>query len=959
MAIYHFSGTVISRSQGRNAVVSAAYRSAEKLYDEHQEKTADFSRKQDVIYKEIMLPEGAPEWMSNRDKLWNGVEAIEKRKDAQLAREFNFALPKELTHEQNITLAREFVASEFVARGMVADLCIHDGKTKDGENQPHAHVMLALRDVTAEGFGKKNREWNAKENLCLWREAWAEYTNKHLALNGVDQRIDHRTLGEQGINLEAQRKIGPDILRVHETRIEDHLRIARENGERILADPNIALNAITRQQSTFTHQDLARFINRHTADAEQFQTVYETVKVSSQVIALGKDEQDRERFTTKGMLDLEKKMLNNVFTLERRGHGVESVRELGIERALERARGTKETERLGSAVSLTYLSEQQKDGLSHIVEAGDIKCLIGYAGTGKSHLLSEARTMWEGEGYKVLGATLSGIAAENLEGASGIASRTIASRSYYWDRGEHLTNKDILVVDEAGMIGSRQMARLVEEVKDSGAKLVLIGDPQQLQAIEAGAAFRAISEQTGYISLTEIRRQHERWQQEATKEFATRQTEAAINRYDQHDHVHVFETQAVAKTALVEMWNDARLANGEKTQKTQIMLAYTRRDVQELNEMARDLRKQNNELGEDQKLQTNTGEKSFAEGDRIYFLKNDRSLGVMNGTLGTIDKLADERITVRLDKDDLNGNQKVITFNLRDYNNINHGYAATIHKAQGVTVDRSYILASKHLDAHATYVGMARHKESADLFWSKEEFANQREMIKTIGRDRSKDVTLDYLDRDLKEGREINEPTKEHEIKSEKAQEKREKSVQDLVKELRELGKTHGKEKGNTEQEYVRELQKLNQEAEIRNEKLDAKDYQYTREIKALQGMAEREKREMSRVMAAMGRIYAKEDRYASAPVRDLGLSSQEKRAAKLVDKYQALEGKYEHAQERGHGYTKTMAKEHLDRCAQEISNDKSTMNYLQKNDKELFKEINNRSKELSRELQKGLELEL
>ena len=148
-------------------MAAAAYRSGEKLYDERQERLIDYTRKQDVAYKEILLPGEAPLWMSDREKLWNAVEMGEKRKDAQLAREFNFALPKELSLAQNIELARAFVEKEFVSRGMVADLCIHDHKTPEGEEQPHAHVMLTMREVTENGFGLKNRDWNAKENIFL------------------------------------------------------------------------------------------------------------------------------------------------------------------------------------------------------------------------------------------------------------------------------------------------------------------------------------------------------------------------------------------------------------------------------------------------------------------------------------------------------------------------------------------------------------------------------------------------------------------------------------------------------------------------------------------------------------------------------------------------------------------------------------------------------------------------
>lgn len=210
MAIYHLSGQIISRSQGRSSVAAAAYRAAEKLVDERTGLTHDFTKKQtDVFHREILLPKDAPAWMGERERLWNHVESIEKRKDAQLSREFNIALPKELTDKQNIALAREFVQQQFVAKGMVADLCLHHGHGyTDKEKQPHIHVMLSLREVTPDGFGKKVREWNRKELLLDYREAWAERCNHHLALHGHDLRIDHRTLKAQGIDLEPQNKIG-------------------------------------------------------------------------------------------------------------------------------------------------------------------------------------------------------------------------------------------------------------------------------------------------------------------------------------------------------------------------------------------------------------------------------------------------------------------------------------------------------------------------------------------------------------------------------------------------------------------------------------------------------------------------------------------------------------------------------------------------------------------------------
>lgn len=725
MAIYHFSGTIISRSQGRSAVACAAYRSAESLYDERYQVQRDYTRKQDVVYKEVLLPERAPERLANRETLWNEVERAEKRKDSQLAREFNFSLPKELSLTQNIELARAFTLEQFVKRGMIADLAIHEDKGPEGESLPHAHVMLTMRELKPEGFGKKVIEWNTKGILMEWREAWAEFTNRYLALNGYDLTIDHRTLEAQGIPLEPQSKIGPVAAReAFSERVMEHERIARENGERLLEDPEIAFKALTHQQSTFTHHDLARFVNRHTDSPEQFTEVYETLKGYQDIVRLGVDDKGRERFTTKEVLALEQSIVDCSSLL-----------------CGDRAKTTNAND-----VLYAYTLTPEQEGVFHyLIEPEAIKAVIGYAGTGKSYLLGAAREAWEQAGYRIQGVTLSGIAAQSLEGASGIRSRTFASRCYYWNQDrEKLGSRDVLVVDEAGMLGSRQMARIVSEVREAGAKLVLVGDNQQLQAIEAGAPFRAIVERVPFMELTEVRRQRIPWQQEATREFAKGFIGEAIHRYDAANHLHEYPTQALAREGLVALWNDVRLANSLQTQ---IMLAYTKIDVQELNQRARDLRRAQGELGEDMTFQTTRGERAFAENDRIYFLKNDRDLGVMNGTLGTIKQVKTGELWVCVDKSDIarHNQNGLIRVNLNFYSDLDHGYAATVHKSQGITVDRAYLLGSRYLDSHAAYVGMSRHRESVDLFWSREEFPKQQDLIYALSRDKSKDMSIDYV----------------------------------------------------------------------------------------------------------------------------------------------------------------------------------------------------------------------
>lgn len=205
MAIYHFSAQIISRKQGRSSVASASYRAGEKLHDERTDLTFDYTKKRGIEHKEILAPSNSPEWISDRQKLWNEVEKVEKRSDAQLSREINIALPRELNLENQIKLTKEFVNDNFVNKGMVADISIHSTKS----DNPHAHIMLTLRELDEDGFGKKNREWNKKDLLEQWRESWAEYANRALEKENINERIDHRTLEAQGIERVPQLHLGP------------------------------------------------------------------------------------------------------------------------------------------------------------------------------------------------------------------------------------------------------------------------------------------------------------------------------------------------------------------------------------------------------------------------------------------------------------------------------------------------------------------------------------------------------------------------------------------------------------------------------------------------------------------------------------------------------------------------------------------------------------------------------
>ena len=229
MAIYHLHVKVIGRKAGSSAVASAAYRSASRLRDDRLERSHDFSAKRGVVHSEVMLPDNAPEAWRDRERLWNDVEAFEVRRDAQLAREVEFALPREMSERQGIELARDFVQAEFVDQGMIADLNVHWDIGADGLPKPHAHVMLTMRAVDENGFGRKVRDWNRTEMVERWRERWAELANERLAELDIDARIDHRSLEAQGIALEPQSQIGAPAQRI-ETSAERRHRGRRPRG---------------------------------------------------------------------------------------------------------------------------------------------------------------------------------------------------------------------------------------------------------------------------------------------------------------------------------------------------------------------------------------------------------------------------------------------------------------------------------------------------------------------------------------------------------------------------------------------------------------------------------------------------------------------------------------------------------------------------------------------------------
>lgn len=205
MAIYRLSASIVKRSAGRSVCAAAAYRAGERLDDPRTGEVYDYRARRGVDHTEIITPDGAPDWARDRAQLWASVELAEKRKDAQLAREIQVAVPRELNKAQALDLVRGWAREELVKSGMVADIAWHG--LKENHN-PHAHILLSTREIGADGWGKKVRAWNDKARLESWRKSWAEHVNRALSDGGHSARVDHRANLDRGLSVPGQPKLG-------------------------------------------------------------------------------------------------------------------------------------------------------------------------------------------------------------------------------------------------------------------------------------------------------------------------------------------------------------------------------------------------------------------------------------------------------------------------------------------------------------------------------------------------------------------------------------------------------------------------------------------------------------------------------------------------------------------------------------------------------------------------------
>ncbi len=481
-----------------------------------------------------------------------------------------------------------------------------------------------------------------------------------------------------------------------------------------------AIQKVTEQHSHFAERELVRALADDLEDkgvgAAAILSGAKEALESPEIVKVG-EATGEIRFSTEEMLHLERALLREAAALSRRQHAVQPKTLVEVLR------------------SRKTITKEQLVALHHMTEHKALSLVRGLAGTGKTYIMEAAREAWEKEDYTVLGCTLAATAAKRLQEDSGIQSETLHKMLWRIEEGYlKLDEKSIVVVDEAAMVGTRQLQTLIRAVGEAQAKLVLVGDDRQLQAIDAGAPFASMAKRFGASELNDIRRQRKEWARDAVVEFSRGEAKKALNRFRERGLVSLLDSK---REAIAKLVRDYEKAVGLSGFKETMVLAGTRVEARKLNQEIQLRRKANSELGD----RVFAGEVAFYVGDRVLFRKNSKRQGVLNGDRGEVVAVRENEMTVRLD----DGNR--VTIDVRDHELVapHLGYAATTHSMQGATVDRCLVLCGGSMqDREATYVQASRSREETRIYTDRisagEEF---EDMVRAMERTRAKDLALD------------------------------------------------------------------------------------------------------------------------------------------------------------------------------------------------------------------------
>jgi len=728
MAIAFAQVSIHSRSKGHSAIAACAYRTASKLTDERTGIVYDFTRRKNVVYTKTLLPENADPRYLDRHVLWNAVESSEHRKDAQICKDIVLALPKELDLTNQIELATRFAQTHFVNEGIPIEIAIHHD-----EGNPHAHILVTTRRLEQTGFSKhKARDLNPAfysgkvVEQDYWGEQWRDFQNDYFKTNKLDYSVDLN-------HLIPERHEGK-FRDLNSSYVKEENKIIREARIEIALDQvDILINQLSLSHSVFTRRDIEKLLFktlRGTESSQHYLATVEQILGHRHVIALGANDSGLQAYTTRHQYIAESKLLQSIEKMQTRDQHTFHLNMNAIHRQYT-------------------LNEEQQEALQYIAEGSDISVLIGRPGTGKSYLLKPLKEHYESHGLRVIGAALSGKVAKSLQNETGIQSQTIASLTYKLNTNQMtLTQNDILIIDEAGMVDFASLSTLIHTANQAKSKIILVGDPDQLKPIQQGEIFRGIAERTGYIELGQIKRQKDAGDRAASLNLAKGDIASAITHYEQKRAIHFADYSREAASQLTRDWGLSihRVADVKEN----AIFAFSRAAVCSLNDEARAALKQKNVISDqdiiwakhiddpDNKLEFERDTIQLAVNERILFRKNDKALGVRNGDMAFVESINQYEIQVHLDS----GERVTIP---RSYQHIDYGYATTVHKGQGMTVDNARVLIdSKYWDRNLSFVAMTRHREQLSIYADRHQHPDLETLTKTLSRTSTKDNVIDW-----------------------------------------------------------------------------------------------------------------------------------------------------------------------------------------------------------------------
>ena len=733
MAISYIHAGVLSRSNGRRVTQFSAYISNTKVFDYVNGKTDDYTNKDDCVYTNILLPASAYTGNINknnhpfnsRETLWNAVETIEnthnRKASAQLAVTFEIALPKELDLKDNKRLLDEFIQENYIDKfGLVAEVAIHD----KGDGNPHGHVMLGLRELNGVEFNNKKR----RDILPPVRELNGRLLINTDGLNKKYVAFQNRFFRENSIDLVVDQDRIVPIVHMRRSRLDGtfldedialNSNIEKQNIDKVSSDHNIIIDTLASRQTTFNRADIESLVYKCTmSDPQSYDIVLSKVLGSNKLMILGYSTAGRMTYTTK-------ENYNNDIGLDRIVNSLEGKYSFSINDKLINKVGYEKG-----------LFEEQIGAVRHLTQSGDIACLVGFAGTGKTYTMSALNEVYKKAGIKVYGVSVSGKAVQGLEDEAGISSQTIANMLLNYQKGyEHNlpSKKSVLVIDEAGMVGSDDMFNLVKMAKERNLKLVLAGDPNQLEAISRGNPFKAILERVGFFEMKDIQRQVDILDQIATRNLGKGNTAKAIDYYHDKGSIYIQSTEDNANDIMAKYsslldqsyYSEKLESDVQYKVKDTLILTYTKADVDILNTKARDVLLDRGlvsdsvdlriNLGKDDKKKAEYKTCSFGVGERIIFLKNKKLKAgkVKNGLFGDIKDIEGSVITVITDE----YKPRELKIDTKEYGHFDYGYAVTVHKSQGASVQNTLgYISSTNWFSHLAYVLMSRHKRNMELY---------------------------------------------------------------------------------------------------------------------------------------------------------------------------------------------------------------------------------------------------